>query len=298
MSDLVQFLATGLTLGAIYALVSVGFVLIYNVTGIINFAQGEFLMLGAMLTIELAGGLEQPRRLPLVVAIVLAVLIVAAIAALLERLALHPRAAHSAVILLIITIGLSGALRGAALLRYKSDTYGLRPFSQGDSFQILGASINRQTFWIVAVLVVAMVALFAFFERTRLGKAFRACEINPLAARLVGISPRRYWTLAFALSAGLAAVAGAAFAPLTFATWDMGLSLGLKGFVAWILGGVHSPLGAVAGGLVVGVLEGLSTGYAPESLRAYIEVIPFVILILVLFVRPGGLTGAIELRRV
>ena len=297
LSQLPQFLATGLTLGSIYALVAVSFVLIYNVTGVINFAQGEFVMLGMMITIEIAG--QSPVSSPrLLVAVVVAVAMVAALGAVVERVALHPRATHSAVILLIITIGVSGALRGGALLRYKSTTYSLRPFTNGPAVTILGAVVKRQTFWVLGITAVSMVALWLFFDRTRVGKAFRACEINPLAARLVGIRPRRYWTFAFALSAGLAALGGATLAPITFATYDIGLGLGLKAFAAWILGGIHSAVGAVIGGFTIGILEALSNGYAPAGIRRYLDAIPFVILILVLIARPGGLTGAIDPRRV
>jgi len=298
MSELAQYLASGLTVGAIYALVAVGFVVVYNVTGIINFAQGEFLMLGALITIALAGQVGHPARLPLALAIPIAVAAVAAIGAGAERLALHPRRGASPVTLLIVTIGISAVLRGGALLAFGSGTYGLRAFSPGGPLHVAGAVVSRQTLWTIGIAVACVLALTLFFERTAVGKAFRACEINPLAARLAGISPSRFGTLAFALSAALAALAGAVLAPTTFAVYDMGLPFVVKGFAAWVLGGMGSAAGAVLGGLVLGLIEALTTGYAPGVVRPYLEALPFVVLIAVLLVRPTGLIAGVGVRRV
>ncbi|MBI4610184.1 MAG: branched-chain amino acid ABC transporter permease [Candidatus Rokubacteria bacterium] len=279
--QLLQLVLAGLTQGAIYALIALGFVTIYNVTGIINFAQGEFAMLGAMFIVSLV-----PLGLPLPVAFLLAVAAVVLVGGAIERLAIHPARHASVVTLIIITIGVDIVLRGLALLVWGTDPFPLAPFSTGAPFSVRGAVISRQALWILGTTAAILALLYVFFEFTYLGKAVRACAINRLSARLSGIRPDRMSLLAFCLSAGLGAVGGIVMAPLTLVSYDMGLYLGLRGFVAAIMGGLVSAPGAVTGALLLGILESLSAGIFRA---AYKEAIAFLALFLILLVRPQGL---------
>jgi branched-chain amino acid transport system permease protein len=280
-AQLLQLGLAGVTQGAIYALIALGFVTIYNVTGIINFAQGEFAMLGAMFMVSLVAA-----GLPVAAAFGLAVAGVAAVGGTIERLAIHPARRASLVTLIIITIGVDIVLRGLALLAWGTDPLPLAPFSPGPPLALAGAVITRQALWILAATAATLAGLYAFFEFTYLGKAVRACAINRLAARLSGIRPDRMSLLAFCLSAALGAIGGIVMAPLTLVSYDMGLYLGLRGFVAAIMGGLVSAPGAVAGALLLGVLESLAAGLLRA---AYKEAIGFLVLFLILLFRPHGL---------
>jgi branched-chain amino acid transport system permease protein len=281
-----QFIVSGLATGAIYALVAVGFVVIYNVTGIINFAQGEFAMAGAF-----AAVIFYEHGLPLPLACLLAALVASLVGLVTWYAALRGAARSSPVLQIIITIGVSIALRGLALFVFGSSPRALPAFSAGE-VHLGSAVVAGQEIWILAI-VLLMTSLWLLFEKTRIGAALLAASINRDAARLMGIDPLRMSAIAFALGAALAGIAGFAIAPVTFATYDMGLSLGLKGFVAAVLGGVVSIPGAVIGGLSLGILESLGTAYVPSGWR---DAIAFGILLLVLFVRPQGVFGRTTVR--
>jgi branched-chain amino acid transport system permease protein len=283
--QLLQYVVSGLTTGAIYTLLAIGFVAIYKVTGIINFAQGESAMLGALLMVSLAGGLA----LPLPVAGVLTVAIVATVGAILHRLAIRPARNASPITLIIITIGASIALRGIALVVWGTDPYSLPAFTPGRPLALGSAMVRLQSLWVLGAMAVCVVALYLFFQHTQLGRAVRACAVNRLAARLMGINHDRMSTLSFALGSALGAVAGAVIVPITYATYDMGTMLGLKGFVAAIMGGLASFPGAVAGGLLLGVLEATGAGLISSGAK---DAIAFGVLLVVLFLRPAGLLGA------
>jgi branched-chain amino acid transport system permease protein len=221
---------------------------------------------------------------------VVAVALTAAIGAAAHLLALRPARRASIMTSIIITIGVSIALRGAALLLWGTFPYRLEPFTPGRPFALGSAVLVRQSLWIFGALLVCSAALWAFFNFTMLGKGLRACAINPLAARLMGVRPGRMATLAFALSAALAALAGVVVAPVTLADYNMGFGLGLKGFVAAIVGGLTNPVGAVLGGFLVGVLEAVGGGIR----QAYKDVMAFIILLVVLLIRRFGPFGAGE----
>ncbi|MBI4242062.1 MAG: branched-chain amino acid ABC transporter permease [Candidatus Rokubacteria bacterium] len=280
-SQLLQYFLSGLVVGGIYALIGLGFVIVYSVTRVINFAQGEFAMLGALLMVSLAD-----LGLPLAPAFPLAALAGCALGALLERAAIHPVRQGSALTFIIITIGASIALRGAALLAWGTDPFPLPSFSPGPPLQLGGAIVVRQGVWVLAIAVAIFLGLWAFFTRTYLGKTVRACAINPRAACLMGIRVDRMSLLAFALAGGLGAVAGIVIAPITYATYDMGLMLGLKGFVAAVLGGLVSPPGAILGGFLLGVLESLAAGLVSSG---YKDAVAFLILILICLGQVAGL---------
>jgi branched-chain amino acid transport system permease protein len=289
-AQFLQFVLAGLTIGAIYALVALGFSIIYNASQVINFAQGEFVMIGGMATVWLAGA-----GLPLPAAIGAAVLLAAAVGLALEKLAVEPARGAPVVTLIIITIGASILLRGLAALVWDKNIHPLKAFSGETPLVIGGAALLPQSLWVLGVTLVIVLLLSWFFGRTLLGKALLATSHNRLAAQLVGINVRHVLLAAFMLSAALGAVAGILVAPITFTSWDVGVMLGLKGFAAAILGGMGSGPGAVVGGLALGIAEAMGAGYISS---AYKDVIAFVIILVVLVFLPGGLLGGRSTERV
>jgi branched-chain amino acid transport system permease protein len=289
-AQLLQYLLSGLTVGAIYALVALGFSIIYNASQVINFAQGEFVMIGGMSAVWLSGA-----GVPLVIAAPLAVAATTLVGLALAALAVERARGASVVTLIIITIGASILLRGVASLVWDKNLHALPAFSGDRPIAVGGATLLPQSVWVLGVALAVVAALWWFFNRTLHGKAILATACNPLAARLAGISVRRVLLASFGLSAALGAIAGILIAPITFTAWDVGIMLGLKGFAAAILGGLGSGPGAVVGGLVLGLAEALSAGYLSS---AYKDVIAFGVILAVLVLMPGGLLGARSTERV
>lgn len=287
---LAQFLLSGLTVGSIYALVALGFAIIYNASHVINFAQGEFVMIGGMATVWLLAA-----GLPLALAAALAVALAGLAGLLLARFAVQPARGASVVTLIIITIGAAILLRGLAALFWDKRIHALPAFSGDAPIAIAGATLAPQSLWVIGVTALAVAALWGFFNRTLAGKAILAVSHNRLAAQLMGISVQRVLLVSFALSAALGALAGILIAPITFTSWDVGVMLGLKGFAAAILGGMGSGPGAVVGGLVLGLLESLGAGYVSS---AYKDAIAFIVMLVVLMLMPGGLLGGRAAERV
>jgi branched-chain amino acid transport system permease protein len=280
-----QYFLSGITKGSIYAVVAIGFNLIYSATGVLNFAQGEFVMLGGMVAVTLA------QFVPLPVAVAGAILAVAVVGCLLELLFFRKLRHHSILHLIIITIGLSIVIQEAALHLWDEKVRSLPYFTGNEisSVRVFGAAISPQVLWVLGAVGVSVAGLHVFLRYTLKGRAMRACSSNPEAAMLAGINISNMRTLAFGLSAGLGALAGCVISPITMTHYEMGGGLAIKGFAAAILGGLGNPMAAVVGGLLVGVLEAASVRYLPA---AYNDVSAFAILLLVLFVRPHGLFGA------
>lgn len=289
--QLLQYTLSGLATGAIYSLIGIGFSIIYNSTGIINFAQGEFVMLGGMLTLFFL----ELLKLPLWAAIPCAVLASTVAGVAFERLAIRPLKQPTPINLVIITIGGSILIRGLAMLLWGKDTHSLPSFSGDDPISIGGATIMPQHLWILGITLVVIAANKIFFYYTISGKAMRACSCNRRAAGLVGIDVRRMMLFSFMISSALGSLAGIIVAPLTMTAYDVGIMLGLKGFCAAIIGGMSSGLATVVGGLILGVLESLGAGLISSG---YKDAIAFIILLLILFIRPQGLFGKAESERV
>ncbi len=321
----IYLLITGLTNGAVYALLGLGLVLIYTVTRVINIAQGEFVMLGALTAVGLTGkaavgGIHfailagliwalmaawrrrrwhwmaaaavvvvvlwwvmrklEPFHLPPLLAAVVAVALVAFLGAAMYRIAIQPVAQASELTFLIITTGLFLAIEGFGLLFWGPSSFNFPAVSAGE-FRLEGARVSHQSVFVFVATIVLLAVMWLLLGRTLVGKALRACAMNRLGARLNGISPERAGMFAFALSAGLTALAGVLITPITFATYDMGLFLGLKGFVGAVVGGLSGYGGAVMGGLLVGVLE----AYAFYGISAYGEAIVYGLIIAILLFR-------------
>ena len=285
--QIAQYILSGITNGSIYAIVAIGFNIVYNTTGIINFAQGEFLMLGGMTAVSLA------PIMPLPLAIMTAVLVTALAGALIDFVIIRRLRKPTVLNMIIVTIGLSIIIREVALHVWDEKVRSLPYFTGNEvtSINVLGAYISPQVLWVLGISAVIVIFLGAFFKYTLAGRAMRACASNMTAARLCGINTRNMVTLSFMLSAAIGAVAGCAISPITQTKYDCGTSLAIKGFTVAILGGLGNSTGAVIGGLLIGLLEAFSISILP---LAYKDVIAIAILLIILFVRPAGLMGKKE----
>ncbi|MCC6948367.1 MAG: branched-chain amino acid ABC transporter permease [Bradyrhizobiaceae bacterium] len=290
MAEFLQFFFSGLTVGAVYALVALGFTLIYNASEVINFAQGEFVMLGGMGTVFLA-----LAGVPLPLAALVAVIIAVAVGVALHRLAIEPAGDAGVVNLIIITIGASIFLRGVAQVVFDKRFHSLPHLFGAEPLRIGGAAILPQSLVVLAGAAIIVFLLWLFIDRTLVGKAVIATAANRLAARLVGINTSRVVGLSFAVSAAIGALAGILITPLTLTSYDVGTLLALKGFAAAMLGGIGSPMGAVLGGLLLGMLEAFSAGYLSSS---YKEAVAFLVILGVLLAMPNGLLGRAKVERV
>ena len=285
-AEFVQYLVSGITSGSIYALVGLGFTIIYAVTKIINFAQGEFVMLGGLISFTLI----YRAGIPLAPALFLSILITAVIGALMYVLAIRTAKRASVVSLIIITIGAAIFIRGIAGQELNKDFIRLPSFSGEQSMSFLGAHIDPQALWIIGTTVVVTIILHLFLTYTMVGKALKACAINPVASSLVGINPKTMALIAFFLASALGGVGGVVFAPLTLMSYQSGVMLGLKGFVAAAIGGFKSPVAAVFGGLLLGIVETfvVAANWGPFT-SAYKDAIALVVLLLILLIRSGKL---------
>lgn len=285
-----QFIITGITVGSTYALVGLGFSIIYNASDVVNFSQGEFVMIGAMSAISLLA-----VGVPYFPALLGAVVITVSVGMMLEKFAIEPAKGASVVTMIIITIGASIFLRGAALLIWGKDFHALPPFTGSEPIRVAGATVLPQSLWVMGVTAVLVLLVRYFFTRTEMGKAVLACSYNKTAAHLVGINVNLMLLMAFGISAFLGGIAGLLIAPITFMSYGAGIMLALKGFSAAIIGGMGNPMGAVAGGLLLGVLESLGTGLISSG---YKDAIAFIIILMVLFFKPSGLFGRRSAERV
>jgi len=285
-----QYIFAGITYGVIYAIVAIGFNIIYNTTGIINFAQGEFVMLGGMISISLMA------HLPLGYAIAAAVLITMGIGAVIEILFIRWLESPSVLRMIIITIGISILLRESALHIWGESIRSL-PYFYGNevtTFNLGSVHISPQVVWVIIACVVMMAGLSLFFKATPIGREMRACAANRTAALLCGINTRNMVTLSFMLSAGIGALAGCVMSPITYTQYDSGASLAIKGFTVAILGGLGNSMAAVAAGILLGIIEAFSVTVVP---LAFQDAIAITILLVILFVKPHGIFGSSEAAR-
>ncbi len=282
---IIQYLFAGITYGAIYAIVAIGFNIIYNTTGIINFAQGEFVMLGGMISITLLQYMSLPA------AIGAAVIITMIIGALVEITFIRWLKSPSVLRMIIITIGVSILIREVALHIWGESVRAL-PYFIGDeisSVALWGARISPQVFCVLGACAIMVLLLGLFFKTTSVGREMRACAANRTAAILCGIDTRNMVTLSFMLSAAIGALAGCVMSPITYSQYNIGTGLAIKGFTVAILGGLGSSGGAVIAGLLLGILEAFSVSVLP---LAFQEAVSIAILLLILFLRPHGLFGS------
>lgn len=278
---MLQELVSGLSVGVVYGLVGVGFVIIHRITGMVNFAQGELAMLGGF------GAVLATEYLPAALGPIAGALIGAIAGLLLYVLVVHPLRNKGLLIQTIATLGAGVVLRSAAQLAFGTQPHTVPPITEGDAYAVGGVFVPRQVVWLLALGVLVYVVLTWFFGRTMVGRAMSACAINRFAASLIGVEVALMSAAAFVLSGAVTGAVGAAAAPLTFATAGAGLGLALKGFIAAILGGFDSIGLALVGGLLVGIVEAYAAGLISTS---YQGVIVLGLLLALLVVRPTGLT--------
>jgi branched-chain amino acid transport system permease protein len=277
-----QVLFGGLTAGSTYAMLALGFTLAYRSTRIINFAHGEFVMLGAFVAISGLGAL----KLPLPLAIGLAIVVVAAIGVLFERLLLRPVRMQPAFVLILITVGASFLLRGVAMVVWGREALNLPAFSGEQPLVVAGASLVPQVVWVVATTALSVALLSLFLNRTLYGKALRACAENQTAATLVGINVGAAVLVSYLISAALGALAGVLITPITAMDYQAGFLLAMKGLTGAIIGGLQRVEGVVAGAVLLGLIEAFGATFVSSLLK---DALVYLVLILVLTLRPEGL---------
>jgi branched-subunit amino acid ABC-type transport system permease component len=281
-ATLSQFVLSGLTTGCVYALVALGFVLCANVSGVVNFAQGEFVMIGGLIAASLIA-LGVPAPLAALAAVVVGGLLGLAQ----ERLTLKPARRSPMFIQITITLGVSVVIRSIALLIWGKDPYAMPAFTGDGVFTFLGAVLPYQSLWVWGATAALLFGTFWFLKFTAMGHAVRACAINPQAARLMGINTERMSMVVLMASGASGALAGVVIAPIALASWSAGFDYGLKGFIGAIIGGFRSPTLAVLGGLGISVVEALAAGYISSESK---DAIAYGALLIYLLVRGGVFT--------
>lgn len=279
-----QIVVSGITIGAIYALIAIGFTIVFATNRVVNFAHGEFVMAGGMLYAYFTG----VQHLPIAPAFLLAAVLSGAIAWLVYQVGLSDVDRDNHIAQVMITLGAGIALKGAAQVLLGKDTLFPPAFSGPASVAIGPLAVSSQALWIAGGLLAFLLALHVLLKYTRLGASMRAVSINHYAATLMGISPGRAAAMAFVMAGVIGGAAGGLLAPLASTHYDNGIFLAIKGFAAAIVGGIGSPLGAVVGGLVLGLTESLAAGYVSS---VYKDVVSLALLLFVLILRPQGLLG-------
>lgn len=286
-----QLLFAGLGTGSIYALIAVGFNIIFKATGALNFAQGEWVMLGGMLA---ALSITQTQA-PVWLVTLGATLAVALAGWLSDRVVIRPLRQNAALTITLVSVGLALATKSLVMLTLGKNPQGYPGLSGERIIDIAGARINAQTLWIFGITLVLMAATHLFFAHTRYGVAMRAACANPDAAALMGISRRKVVAASFSIAALFGGLAGAIITPLTFMSYDSGTVLGFKGFSAAMLGGLGNLYGALLGGVLLGLLETLTAGYVTSQFK---DGVAFLVLLLILIIRPQGLLGRADVIKV
>jgi branched-chain amino acid transport system permease protein len=284
VTEWLQLLVSGISLGAIFSLVALGFVTIYRTSKVVNMAQGSFVMLGTMFAYSFLNELGWPFWLSAIVSIVGVIVI----GVLIFQVILKPMLKAPPAAMILLTIAISVLIENLALLKWGGYGLGIPPFTGEESIKLGGVFVPPQVVWVVGITAAVLVALYLLNNHTLLGKRMTATATRPSAASLCGISTTFMIIVAFAISAGIGAVGGVSMGSVIPIAFTTGGLIGLNGFVAAILGGWGSSTGAVVGGFTLGILESLSTGIVPAG---YKDAVAFVLLIIVVYFRPSGLLG-------
>ena len=283
-SQILQYIFVGLALGCIYGLVAIGYNIIFNATEVINFAQGDFLMLGGFVMVSLM----ELSPFPLPVNFFFAVIIVAATAGILQKFAINKARNPTVVNLIIICLAAHIIYQGGTMLIWGKDARIFPPFLSLEPITILGATLLPQFLWVFGVTAATIFGLAYFYNKTMIGRAMLACSVNRVAAGLMGINVSRMIFWGFVMSGAVGAVGGILIVPVSMVSYNVGLLWALKGFCAFILGGVGNIYGALLGGLILGVMEQLGAGLISSGFK---DAIGLIVLLLVLFIRPTGILG-------
>jgi len=286
LSYLPQILVSGIGIGCVYGLIGIGFCVIYNASGIVNFAQGAFVMLGGMVSFVLM----QRVGLPLPLAALIAIAGVAALGVVIERLVVRPLWNRNATmfVMILATLAAQIVVERSTLILVGDQPKTLPMFTDRPPLMIGGVAISYQLLWIVGCSLAVVGLLALFFRTTRTGKAMRAVAIDREAAALQGIPVSRMLALAFALSAALGAIGGILITPTQFTAFDIGVPFAISGFIAAIVGGFGRPFGAFLGGLTLGVIQSVAIVSFGAGLK---NVAALSVLLIFLFIRPSGILG-------
>ncbi len=291
MTDLFQFLVSGLTIGSIYALVGLGYYLVYISTRVINFSHGALVQLGGVAALSMLVS----WRLPYPTVFLVTFFVMAAVGILFDRLLVGPAGRGDVLTSILMTVGGFIFFEQAIYVFWTKDELLFPAISGERPFDILGIMVVPQALWILGITFLALAVLWLFFSKSVYGSAMMAAAEQPEAALLMGVSVRKMTSLAWGLATGLGAVAGILIAPITFAGGSLCAEIGIKGFVAAVLGGITYAPGVVAGSLLLGIIEALTTGYISSGWK---DAISFTLLILILAVRPQGLLGHTQREKV
>jgi branched-chain amino acid transport system permease protein len=285
----------GLVVGSVYALVALGFVIIFKSTSVVNFAQGEFLLLGAYISLAVVGQYHMPFWVAVIITLLFSVLL----GMLIERLILRPMIGEPVISVIMVTLGLSSVLKAIVQGIWGTDT---RPFPEifpSTPIQIGPLPVSQGYIYSVVCVAILLLLFTLFFKYSRAGVAMRATAFSQQVAQSMGISVRRMFALAWAIAAVVSAIGGILLGGVRGGVDAALAAIGLKVIPVVILGGLDSIIGAIVGGLVVGVLENLAGGYLDPIFGGGVkEVAPFVILVLILMVKPYGLFGKVHIDRV
>jgi branched-chain amino acid transport system permease protein len=283
---LAQTLVNGLSVGCIYGLIGIGFCVIYNASGIVNFAQGAFVMLGGMVTFVLLTSFG----MPLIVAGALATAAVALLGVIIERLVVRPLWDRNATmfVMILATLAAQIVIERATLIAVGDQPKSIPVFTDLPPIRIGGVAIGYQIIWIIGTSLLLIAVLALFFQKTLVGRAMRACSINREAAALQGIPVSRMLALSFALSAALGAIAGILLTPTQFTAFNVGTPFAISGFIAAIVGGFGRPFGAFLGGIALGLAQALAVFALGSGLK---NVAALAVLLVFLFFRPSGILG-------
>ncbi|MDR7093089.1 branched-chain amino acid ABC transporter permease [Hydrogenophaga laconesensis] len=290
MNYFIELLVSGLAVGAIYGLVAMGFAVIYKATGIVNFAQGEMGMLSAYATWSLATMLGTGS----LATVVLAIVVGALLGLLCERLIMRPMLGEPVLSVVLVTVGLAVVLRSIVTIIWGASPHKFEVAGADELVSVAGIGLRVSQLGVLAALLLAVAGFWYFLGHSRFGVAMRAVAADEKTARLMGVSTARVQAVAWAASSGLAGLAGALFAVIYGLTPTI-YELGLKAFPATVLGGFDSVLGSGVSGLIIGVLENMTGGYLSSSLK---EIAGFMLILVVLMVRPFGLFGEKRIERV
>jgi branched-chain amino acid transport system permease protein len=290
-ATLLQISFAGLGTGAIYALIAVGFNIIFKSTGALNFSQGEWVMIGGMVA---ALSFHSGSQL-VWLACVVAILACALVGYFFDRIVIRNLRNSDAFSLTLVSVGLSLASKGLVMITLGKNPQGYPGLSGDRLVNLMGTTVHTQTLWIIAITLLLMMLTHVFFNKTRLGTAMRAAAANPQAAALVGISHRKIVTVSFIMAAAVGGVAGTMITPLTLMSYESGAMLGFKGFSAAMLGGLGNLYGAAVGGLLLGLIEAFVGTYLTSQFK---DAAAFFVLLTILLLRPQGLLGSAEINKV
>lgn len=287
---LAQQVVNGLAIGCIYAIVAIGFVLIYKATEVINFAQGEIMMVGAFIAFTFINYLN----IPFIPAVLFTLIFMAVLGALMEFIFIKPLVGETPLSIAMLTIGLGMLIRSLAGMIWGYDTFKFSAGITDQPVRIGEIAVSSINIWIISVTIFLIIILYLFFNRTKMGIAMTAASQNQLAAFLMGIGVRKVFTRIWAMSAMAAAIAGILLTPIQFLNYNMSF-IGLKAFPAAVLGGFGSIPGAIIGGIIIGISEAIAGVYLPAGFK---DIFAWIILIAVLMIRPEGIFGIQKVRRV